>query len=339
MTTVLVTGAAGYIGSVLTRRLLASQFEVVGLDSLRYGGEALLGVLGEPGFRLITGDVRDPAVVDRALEGVDAVVHFAALVGDPVCTRHPGDAVAVNVDASKALYTRCNERGVGRFVFASTCSNYGKMEGEDLVDETSELRPISLYAETKVAVERHLLQESATASCSPTVLRFATAYGLSPRMRFDLTVNEFTRELSLGRTLAVYGAQFWRPYCHVRDLAAAAHAVLDADEGTTAHQVYNVGLTTENYTKQMLVDLMRETIPDATIEYVHRDEDPRDYRVDFTKISTLLGFQPQLKVLDGIVEMHRVVSEGFLADVDGPRYTNTPDLPAPDLTAPDATAP
>lgn len=329
MTTVLVTGAAGYIGSVLTRRLLASGFQVVGLDNLRYGGEALLGVLGEPGFRLITGDVRDATAVDQALEGVDAVVHFAALVGDPVCGRHPSDAVAVNVEASKALYARCDDYGVRRFVFASTCSNYGKMEGQDLVDETSELRPISLYAETKVAFERCLLEEAAPGLCSPTVLRFATAYGLSPRMRFDLTVNEFTRELSLGRTLAVYGPRFWRPYCHVRDLAAAVHAVLDADQSATAHAVFNVGHTTENYTKQMLVDLMCQMIPDATIEYVHRDEDPRDYRVNFAKIAEVLGFRPRLKVLDGVVEMHRVVSEGFLTDVDGPRYTNTPDLVEP----------
>ena len=321
---IIVTGAAGYVGSVVVRRLLNSDHSVVGVDNLRYGGEALLEVLDHPCFTFVRADVRDLEAVGPALTDADAVVHLAALVGDPACARDPEYARAVNTQASMALYEACDSAGVPRLVFASTCSNYGKMEGDEPVDETSELRPVSLYAETKVAFEQYLLSQSRAAACKPTILRFATAFGLSPRMRFDLTVNEFTRDLSLGRTLEIYGPRYWRPYCHVTDLAAAVRAALDADPETAGFQVFNVGDTGENYTKRMLADLIRELIPQARIDYVERTEDPRDYRVSFERIKETLGFVPRQRVRDGIAEIHRVVTDGFLSNPDDPRFTNTP---------------
>lgn len=320
----IVTGAAGYIGSVVTRRLLGAGHSVLAIDNLRYGGEALIDVLDHPALAFLRADVRDVDQVVPLLDAADAVVHLAALVGDPACARDPGYATAVNVEASKALYDACEDARVPRMVFASTCSNYGKMLGDDPVDETSELRPVSLYAETKVDFERFLLSRPPGAACRPTILRFATAFGLSPRMRFDLTVNEFTRDLTLGRTLQIYGPEFWRPYCHVTDLAAAVHTALEADAERTAFQVFNVGDTAENYTKRMLAGLIEERIPDARIEYVERAEDPRDYRVSFERIKERLGFVPRKRVADGIAEIHRVVAEGFLSNPDDPRFTNTP---------------
>lgn len=323
MKNVLVTGGAGYIGSVLVQLLLNQNRRVRVLDSLMYGGEAIVDLLSHPRFDFVKGDVRDGEAVDRALSGIDHVVHLAAIVGDPACAKEPEVARAVNLEASRQLYRRAEKAGADRFVFASTCSNYGKMDDPDaMVDETSPLAPVSLYAETKVAVERFLLEQEGGAGPLPTSLRFATVYGLSRRPRFDLTVNEFTRELALGRELVVYGEQFWRPYCHVTDLARSVIAVLEAPDETVAYDVFNVGDSGENYTKQMLVDEMCRQMPDSKIKYVKKEEDPRDYRVDFSKIGRKLGFSITRTVPEGIRQLRRAVSEGFFEDPDHPRYRN-----------------
>src|SRR4029077_1437185 len=211
----LVTGGAVYLGSTLVPLLLADGGAVRVLDTLTHGGESLLGVWSHPCFELRRGDVRDGAMVRGAVEGMDAVVHLAAIVGDPACAREPGLARAVNLEASLALIAACRAAGVARLVFASTCSNYGKMRDPGgYVDERSELAPVSLYAETKVAVERAMLDPNVADGVCATPLRFATVFGISPRMRFDLTVNEFTAEMVTRRRLVVFGEQFWRPYVH-----------------------------------------------------------------------------------------------------------------------------
>ena len=324
MKRILVTGAGGYIGSVLVRRLLRAGYEVTGLDVLRFGGESLLGVMNEEGFRLVAGDLRDGGAREKALEGIHGVVHLAAIVGDPACAREPELAEALNWNASKELFDRCAAPGstVARFIFASTCSNYGKMEGDGYVDESSPLRPVSLYARLKVRMEEYVIGHEPRDGFVATSLRFATAYGLSPRPRFDLTVNEFTREVVLGRPLEIYGEQFWRPYCHVEDLARSCQMVLEAPPGLVAGQVFGVGSTSENYQKATLAEMLREIRPDADIRFVPKHEDPRDYRVDFSKIRKTLGFEPHLTVPHGIREFARAIEEGIISDPDNPRYRN-----------------
>lgn len=323
--TVLVTGAAGYIGSVLVRQLLARGYRVRAVDSLLFGGEALLGVLDDERFEFRKADVRDAAAMTDALRGVWAVAHLAAIVGDPACRREPELARSVNLGASLALYEAADKAGVERFVFASTCSNYGKMpDPSAYVDESSELRPVSLYAETKVAVERYLLGLEGERRAKPTCLRFATVYGLSPRMRFDLTVNEFTRQVVTGRELVVFGEQFWRPYCHVRDLARSVVHVLEAPAEKVAFEVFNVGDTDENYRKADVVDAIVAQVPEARVSYVHKDEDPRDYRVSFAKIKSVLGFEVTRRVADGIREVRSAIEEGLLTQPYSPAYANVP---------------
>lgn len=322
---VLVTGGAGYIGSVLVRLLLEAGYRVRVLDNLRFGGEALLGILDDEGFEFVKADIRDADAVREAMDGCHAVVQLAAIVGDPACAREPDLARQVNEEASKAMYLMAEEGGVERFVFASTCSNYGRMlDADAFVDEESELRPVSLYAETKVAVERFLMEQPRSNRCAPTSLRFSTVYGASPRMRFDLTVNEFTRELVLGRELVVFGEQFWRPYCHVRDLARSVVAVLAAPREDVAFDVFNVGDDAENYQKGTLVDLILEQVPEGNVRYVEKQEDPRDYRVTFDKIRERLGFRITRRVPDGIAEIRTLLEHGFLVDPFDAKYANVP---------------
>lgn len=323
MKKVLVTGAAGYIGSVLTYQLLNKGYYVVGFDILNFGGEALLSILNHPNFEFIKGDVRIKEEIEPVLGQVDSIVHLAAIVGDPACAKDPDVAEATNWEASKMIFGLCNEKvNVKRFVFASTCSNYGKMEGSDYLNEDSPLNPVSLYAKLKVKFEKYLFSAHTRDDFAVTALRFATVYGISPRIRFDLTVNEFVRELAFGRELVIFGEQFWRPYCHVEDLARGCITVLEADKEKVNKNVFGVGDTNENYQKKMLADIMKEIIPNAKIKYVKKDEDPRDYRVDFSKIRNELGFEITKTVPQAVESIYSLLKDGLLIDPFDKKYRN-----------------
>jgi nucleoside-diphosphate-sugar epimerase len=320
---ILVTGGAGYVGSTLIPLLLAGGHRVRVVDVLLHGGDPLLGVWSHPDFEFIRGDIRDPINLQAAVAGVEAVVHLAAVVGDPACARQPDLARAVNLDASLALIEESQRAGVRRFIFASTCSNYGKMmDANRYVDEESELSPVSLYAETKVAVEKALLGSIRDGTWCPTPMRFATIFGVSPRMRFDLTVNEFTKDMLTKRHLQVFGQEFWRPYLHVRDAARAIQLVLSAPADQVGGSVFNVGATDQNFQKQQLVEMIRPYAPDATVEFVYKAEDPRDYRVSFTRITGQLGFNITRTVAQGIDEIASLVRSNVIANFGDARYRN-----------------
>ena len=320
---ILVTGGAGYLGSVLTPLLLREGHQVRVLDDLSHGGAGLLGVLSDENFTFHKGDIRSEETIREAVDGMEAIVHLASIVGDPACARAPELARQVNVDGSLRLFEAASRDGVDRFVFASTCSNYGRMaDGSGFLDEGAELRPVSLYAETKVAVERALLG-SRTGTTAVTLLRCATLYGLSPRMRFDLTVNEFVRDLLTRRKLAVFGEQFWRPYVHVRDAARAISMALSAARERVSGEVFNVGDSSQNFRKGQIVEaIVSQLDEEVEIEQVHRTEDPRDYRVSFDKIRDRLGFRITRTVQDGIQELRDAIRQGVIKDCDDPRYKN-----------------
>lgn len=319
---VLVTGGAGYVGSMLVEELLCRGHEVRVLDALIHGSvPSLLGVWAHPSLEFVRGDVRDDGVRRKALTEIEAVVHLAAIVGDPACSRDPDDARSVNFEATSALVREAEEAGVARFVFASTCSNYGKIDGDAMANEEWDLNPISLYAETKVAAELDVLARGRN-ELATTCLRLATVYGTSARMRFDLTVNEFTRDIALGRELVVYGEQFWRPYVHVQDAARAMVLALESPAELVRGEVFNVGRTDENYRKLDIVEFLRERVPSANVTYVRREEDPRDYRVSFEKIAEKLGFGISLTVPDGIDEVASLVRSGLLDDPYASVYRN-----------------
>jgi nucleoside-diphosphate-sugar epimerase len=295
------------------------------LDALLHGDQDELAAdLGARGVEVVRGDIRDPAARARALDGVAEIVHLAAIVGDPACARDPQLARAVNVEGTAALVAEARAAGVRRFVFASTCSNYGRIADATVpIAEDGALSPVSLYAEQKVAVEQSLLN-GAQAPMQVTCLRLATLYGVAPRMRFDLTVNEFTRDLWADRSLEVFGEQFWRPYVHVRDAARAIRLVLEAPAERVAGEVFNVGTTGENYRKLDLVDIVRSRIDRGTVSFVHRDEDPRNYKVSFDKIARVLAFEPAMTVPDGVAEIVAALDSGRFRDPFDGRHRNIP---------------
>lgn len=320
---VLVTGGAGYIGSVLVRQLLEKGYKVRALDSLKFGGDALYEVMLNPNFEFIKGDIRNTKDVETALKDIDAVAHLAAIVGDPACKKFSDEAHETNWNGSVALFEAAEKAGIKKFVFASTCSNYGKMPDPDsFVTETSELRPVSLYAELKVKFEKYILEERKNSKMCATSLRFSTVYGFSPRIRFDLTVNEFTRNATINGEQEIWGAQFWRPYCHVEDLARAVIVVLETDNAKVKSEVFNVGSTDENYNKGMIIEEVCKVVPNVKVNYVDMNEDPRDYRVNFDKIKSQLGYSITKKVPDGVKEIYTLLKTGVVTDSFSQKFRN-----------------
>jgi nucleoside-diphosphate-sugar epimerase len=294
------------------------------IDVILHGQEDLAAEQRQNGVDVVVADIRDDDARRAALEDVDEVVHLAAIVGDPACGLDPEYSNDVNVNATRKLLSDAVAADVGKLVFASTCSNYGRMEDPTVpITEDGVLAPVSLYAEQKVGMEQAILSDE-FAALQPTCLRFATVYGAAPRMRFDLTVNEFTRDLWADRELDVFGEQFWRPYIHVADAARAVRTVLEAPREQTAGEVFNAGRSGENYTKQMLVDEIQRQVGRGKVSYVKRDEDPRDYKVSFDKIRAVLGFETELTVPDGIGEIAAALDEDRWPDPWGARYRNIP---------------
>lgn len=301
---ILIIGGAGYIGPVVISHLLSEGYKVRCLDLLLYeNGITLVPFLGNPDFTFLFGDMSDAKVMERALEGVTDVVLLAGLVGDPITKKYPDESYLINDIGIQTCIQNLNKKALNQVIFISTCSNYGLISNDALANEDYPLAPLSLYAKSKVAAELILLNSKNDIDYSPTILRFATAFGLSPRMRFDLTVNEFTRELALDRELLVFDAHTWRPYCHVRDFGRLIHKVLEAPLDRVAFEVFNAGGNNNNCTKQGVIERIKHFLPNARVRYQEHGADPRNYRVDFSKVRNILGFEPKYSVEYGVEEL------------------------------------
>lgn len=314
---ILLIGGGGYIGAPITTELLRTGYQVRNLDLNLFENEGVsLAFMAHPSYEFVRGDFASETDLSAALDGVTDVVLLGGLVGDPITKKYPAESELINDIGIRRTIDLLTGRGLNNVIFVSTCSNYGLIETDELANETHELKPLSLYAKAKVSAEQHLLSRQRHVDYTPTVLRFATAFGLAPRMRFDLTVNEFTRELFLGRELLVFDADTWRPYCHVRDFARAIRRVLEFPNDVTAFEVFNAGGDANNATKQTIVDTILSHLPDAHVRYQEHGSDPRNYRVDFSKIRERLLFTPKFTVADGVEEILRVLNEGFFHDYD-----------------------
>lgn len=315
---VVVTGAAGYIGNILTERLLNDGYSVVGLDRLDFGDSAIRHLYSNPRFELVEGDVRDIDVAARALRDANAVIHLAAVVGDPACAANEREAVETNRDATAMLAKLSRGLGVRRMILASTCSVYGS--NPEVVDERSTLNPVSLYAETKIDAER-LLLDSATDGFAPTALRIGTAFGWSRRPRFDLLVNLLTAKARVDGRAVIFNGDRWRPFVHVRDIARGFVAALAAPVDAMDGAVLNLGSNSGNHRLGSIADVLKRLHPEAEIA-MEPTEDRRNYRVDFSRIDRKLGFQAAVSLAEGIDEIDAMIAAGKVDDYRDPVYHN-----------------
>ena len=320
MIKVLITGGAGFIGSIVAREMLARGYSVRVFDNLLHNnGSSLLSYLSATNFEFYHGDIRDKTYCLEATRDIDFVIHLAAIVGDPASQKDPELTSGTNLNGSYNMIDASQKNKVKKFIFVSTCSNYGKIDTSAMANEESLLNPISLYAKTKVEIEEHLIENEN--GLDWTILRLATAYGVSPRMRFDLTINDFTAQMYQNKTLLVYGEQFWRPYVHIQDIAEGIFLVMSKSD-LTRHEIYNIGDTDENYRKIDVVNLIRQYIPSSEIKFVSKLEDPRDYRVCFDKAREQLGLEPKWTVNDGVEEVIKILKTQIIVDVENSVYYN-----------------
>ncbi len=325
---ILITGGAGYIGSLLTSELLRQNYRVTLLDSLLFGGESILPFMSHPNFHFIKSDVTEPRAIRDAVKKdwgkPDAVVHLAGIVGFPAC-QAVGKPVAwkYNVEATKLVYGQAADLGVERFVFASTYSNYGLSEDGNPVTEETPLNPQSLYAETKIAAEEYLLEQK-DAACAPLLFRFATLYGISPRTRFDLIVNQFVLEAFTKRQLIIYQRGYSRSFIHIRDVVRGVVLGLEAEQSKIRGQVFNLGAENGNYSKNDIVGFVLRRMPETIVEYKDMSfgGDMRDITVSFEKIKRVLNFETTLTVDDGVREVLFALKTGLIKDPTDDRYRN-----------------
>ncbi len=321
---VLVTGADGYIGAVLSPMLAERGDDVLALDSGLFA-DCAIGPVPATGLRLER-DVRSIKAGD--LESVDAICHLAALSNDPLGALHEEATLDINHRATLQLARTAREAGVRRFVFSSTCSVYGA-QGGDCAVETSPVSPLTAYARTKVSAEAELLT-MADDGFDVVSLRNATAYGFSPRLRLDLVVNYFTAgAATAGKLLLRSDGMAWRPLVHVRDIARAFAAVLDAPAAAVTGEIFNVGSLQENYQVRDVVEIVRSVFPGCEAEYADgAGPDARSYRIDAAKIERALGFELESNVEAGVREMKEAFERYGLGadDVDSPRFHRMPKL-------------
>jgi nucleoside-diphosphate-sugar epimerase len=304
MKKIMLVGGGGYVGTVLTDFLLAKGYEVYCYDNFIYGhGVVIIPYLLSEKYHFIHGDIRNKERLRSSVQDMDAVVILAGLVGDPITKAYPIESEEINEKGIQNVFETINGCGVERCIFVSTCSNYGLMPVGEVAHENSPLNPLSSYARAKVDAERKLLGSDGKTDYCATILRFATAFGLSPRMRFDLTVSQFTRDLFMGEELIVFDAETWRPYCHILDFSRLIELVLNAPEQDIRFEVFNAGGSENNFTKRGIVELIQSKIDDTRVTYQERGSDRRDYKVNFSKLEEKLNFKPLYTVEQGIDEL------------------------------------
>jgi nucleoside-diphosphate-sugar epimerase len=325
---ILVTGGAGFIGSMLTAELLRAGQRVTVLDKLLFGGESMLGYLAHPDFYFAKADVTESRAIHNSIPRdwprPDAVVHLAAIVGFPACQAIGRQAAwRYNVEATHQVFEASADLGAKRFVFASTYSNYGLSEDGLPVNEESSLNPQSLYAETKIAAEEYLLSQK-DAPIAPLIFRLATLYGISPRTRFDLIVNQFVLDAYTKRELIIYQRGYSRSFVHVQDVVRGILLGLDAPEEKVRGQVYNLGMDDGNYTKDEIVGLVIKRLPETVVTFkdLTFGGDMRDIRVSFEKIKRELGFIGHLNVDDGVREVVHALRTGLIRNPTDEHYRN-----------------
>jgi len=320
--TVLLTGGAGYLGSVLSRKLLNKGYEVIILDNLTYGDEGIRDLYKNKNFKLVKGDVRNISDITEALKKVDAVIHLAAIVGDPASQWDPKKTIEINYLSTKAVAESCKYNQINKFLFTSTCSVYGASKTpDDRLEEGSPLNPVSLYAETKLKSEEGILSLM-DENFTPTIFRFGTLYGVSPRMRFDLVVNTLTAKALIEKKIIIFGGNQWRPNLDVSDAAEACVKWLESPIDKIGGEIFNVGGNKQNYKIIEIGKLIKKYIPETEIKIEKGKDDPRDYNVSFDKITRVLEFKIKKTMGKGILEMKNLLEGKKIKNSNDKKYNN-----------------
>ena len=315
MKKILLIGGAGYVGTVLTAHFLKLGYFVSVLDNLIYNQHfAIHSYLSNPNYHFVNGDMGKTEDLEKVATNVTDVIILAGLVGDPITKIYPYESNQINNKGIKNCIDFFNGKKINKLIFISTCSNYGLIKENELADENFQLTPLSLYANDKVSNEKYLFEKKSKVDYTGVILRFATAFGLSPRMRFDLSISEFTRDLYFKEELLVFDESTWRPYCHVKDFSRLLETVINADNKTVYFEIFNAGGDKNNFTKKMIVDEILYNIPYGKVKYGSNDNDPRNYKVSFAKVKKILDFEPEYTVIDGIVELCEAFKRGEFMD-------------------------
>ncbi len=305
---ILVIGGAGYIGSVLVRNLLRKGYYVKVIDNLLYGDKGISELYGRKNFEFLKGDITNISDIVEALKDVDSVIHLAAIVGDPASKIKPRETLEINYFSTKILGEIAKHLGISKFIFASSCSVYGFAKEE--CTEESKTNPLSLYAETKLLSEKALLELKGNGFC-PVILRFATAFGYSPRMRFDLVVNLLIAKAIKEKKITIFGeGKQFRSFIHVKDISGAIIKVLEAPLGKVYGEIFNVGSEKLNMDIKSLSFEIKKYIPEAELVFLKEKEDNRSYKVSFEKIKRVLNFDTKYSIKEAVEKIKEVFEKG-----------------------------
>ena len=310
---VLVIGGCGYIGSILVRKLLKLGYQVNVLDSIMFGKKSLEVFSNHPKLKLIEGDFRNVETVIRAMNNVSSVIHLGGIVGDPACSLDRDFTIEVNLSATTMLVECCKLMNIRQFLFASSCSVYGRSENNSILTEKSALNPLSLYAETKIAAEKILLDELSY-DFHPVILRFATIFGISPRPRFDLVVNSLTAKAVCKGSFVAYRGEHFRPFVHVEDVAEALVGILEAPMEKTSGHTFNIGSNQGNCSLKEVEEKIVSLIPGASMEHREGRPDQRSYNVSFDKLKKHLGIELDRTLEEGILEIKYAIENSTVSD-------------------------
>ncbi len=320
MKKVVVTGGAGYIGNYVTRFLLEKGYRIHMVDSLLFGDRGMSDFKDHPNLTFEQGNVLNVADLARAFKDAYAVIHLAAVVGDPACRKNPDLTRMVNVQSTKIVVDLCNFYGVERLLFASSCSVYGVAPPGILLNEGSYLNPVSLYAESRILSEEIILSNARNIA-APIIFRLATAYGYSSRMRFDLAVNIMALKAATEGKVLVLGGGQYRPFVHCEDIARVFVAALEAPEDKVKREVFNVGSNEQNFNIKELGTIIADTLG-VPVDVRPEREDERSYRVDFAKLNWLLEYKVRRQIPESVIEISKAIEAREFEDWRDDKYYN-----------------
>ena len=313
---ILVIGGEGYVGNVVIKKLLDEKYKILSLDNLIYNQDIKTrSYYKNHSYSFKKIDIRDEYLDIIDFSKFKSILLFAGLVGDPITKKYPELSIEINENSIMRIINHCIKFDNINIIFISTCSNYGFIKENLYASEKHELNPLSIYAKSKVKIENYLISHNSV--LNSTILRFATAFGLSERMRFDLTLNEFTKDIYLKKKLEVYDADTWRPYCHVKDFAKLISIILSSPKNLIKNEIFNAGSNENNFTKRDIINCISSNISSSNVvNYLKKSNDPRNYKVDFSKVKNMLGFSADCSLDYGVKEIINAFEKNKFPDID-----------------------